>query len=334
MPQTVRFRYHPPPHFLFSPPTTEHPFVVTIDPRPIERSTLLALMLLSCLASSSGCCLWRMQNPVKTSVVESRQLVQQGVNALERRDLFEAERYCSQAIRACPDDPQARRYYADVLWEQGKPKEAIAQIDAALVRAPDDTETRLRAAEMRLTTRDYDGALADVRRVIDVDPKSASAWAMKGRVQRERGELQSALADTQRSLMYDPRRREVLRQSADLYAALQQPNRALCALQALADTYAPGEEPQGLFVSQGFAYAALDRRYEAATSLRTACDRAPPTPDLLLALAEIETSAGLGLEAYRTAQQAVALAPDDARCRAMLQQTAAAATGAMGNYRR
>jgi tetratricopeptide (TPR) repeat protein len=157
---------------------------------------------------------------------------------------------------------------------------------------------------------------------------------MKGRVQRERGELQSALADTQRALLYDPKRREVLRQSADLYAALQQPNRALCALQALADTYAPGEEPQGLFVSQGFAYAALDRRVDAAKALRTACDRAPPTPDLLLALAEIETSAGQSLEAYRTAQQAVALAPDDPRCRTMLQQTAAAATGAMGNYRR
>ncbi|MCE9604052.1 MAG: tetratricopeptide repeat protein [Planctomycetia bacterium] len=303
-------------------------------PRPIERLSLLALLLLPLLLPCGGCCLWRMQNPVSKSVVESRQYVQQGVNALERRDLSEAERYCSQAIRACPDDPEARRHYADVLWEQGRPKEAIAQIEAALNHAADDTETRLRAAEMRLITRDYEGSLADVRRAIDVDPKSAAAWAMKGRILRERGELQQALADTQRSLTYEPRNRVVLRQSADLYAALQQPNKALCSLQALADTYGPGEEPQDLFVAEGFAYAALDRRYEAAKSLRAACERGPATSELLLALAEVETSAGQSLEAYRTAQQAIALAPDDPRCRAMLQQTAAAATGALGNYRR
>lgn len=275
-----------------------------------------------------------MQNPVSTSIVESRQLAQQGFNALEHRDLSEAERFCSQAVRACPNDPQARRYYADVLWEQGRPKEALAQIDAALHNAPDDTETRLRSAEMRVTTRDFEGALADVRRVIDVDPKSAAAWAMKGRILRERGELQAALADTQRALTYEPKRREVLRQSAELYAALQQPNKALCSLQALADTYAPGEEPQDLFVSQGFAYAALDRKIDAAKSFRVACERGPANSELLLVRAEIETAAGQSVEAYRTAQQAAALAPNDPRCREMLQQTAAAASGAMGNYRR
>jgi len=307
---------------------------VTNDPRPIERQILFALAVSLGALASNGCCLWRMQNPVSKSIVESRQLAQQGVNALEHRNLDEAERYCSQAVRACPNDPQARRYYADVLWEQNRPKDALAQIDAALHNAPDDTATRLRSAEMRVITRDYDGALADVRKVIDVDPKSAAAWAMKGRIQRERGDLQAALADTQRSLTYEPKRREVLRQSADIYAALNQPSKALCALQALADTYAPGEEPQDLFVAQGYAYTALDRQVDAATSFRVACERGPANSELLLVRAESETAAGQSLEAYRTAQQAAALAPDDPRCREMLQQTATAASGAMGNYRR
>lgn len=260
--------------------------------------------------------------------------MQQGVDALEHRRLEDAERYCSQAVRACPDDPQARRYYADVLWEQGRPKEALAQIDAALHNAPDDIEARLRSAEMRVITRDYDGALDDVRKVIDIDPKSGPAWAMKGRILREQGELQAALAATQRSLTYEPRRRDVLRQSADIYAALNQPSKALCALQALSDTYAPGEEPQDLFVAQGFAYAALDRKIDAAQSFRVACERGPASSELLLVRAESETAAGQSSEAYRTAQQAAALAPDDPRCREMLQLTAAAASSAMSNYRR
>lgn len=293
-----------------------------------------ALAIAAALVISNGCCLWRAQNPVSKSIVESRQLVQQGVDALEHRRLDDAERYCSQAVRACPDDPQARRYYADVLWEQGRPKEALAQIDAALHNAPDDIEARLRSAEMRVITRDYDGALDDVRKVIDIDPKSGPAWAMKGRILREQGELQAALAATQRSLTYEPRRRDVLRQSADIYAALNQPSKALCALQALSDTYAPGEEPQDLFVAQGFAYAALDRKIDAAQSFRVACERGPASSELLLVRAESETAAGQSSEAYRTAQQAAALAPDDPRCREMLQLTAAAASSAMSNYRR
>ncbi len=43
---------------------------------------------------------------IKESVVESRQYVQQGVNALVRKDLDEAERLLSQAVRACPDDAE------------------------------------------------------------------------------------------------------------------------------------------------------------------------------------------------------------------------------------
>jgi len=307
---------------------------VNTDPRPIERRLLLALALSLGAIASNGCCLWRMQNPVSKSIVESRQLAKQGFNALEHRNLDEAERYCSQAVRACPNDPQARRYYADVLWEQNRPKDALAQIDAALHNAPNDTETRLRSAEMRVITRDYEGALADVRKVIDVDPKSAAAWAMKGRILRESGDLQGALADTQRSLTYEPKRRDVLRQSADIYAALNQPSKALCSLQALADTYAPGEEPQDLFVAQGFAYASLDRKIDAAKSFRAACERGPANSELLLVRAESETAAGQDIEAYRTAQQAAALAPDDARCREMLQLTATAAGRATGNYRR
>ncbi|MGC3966883.1 MAG: hypothetical protein QM775_05780 [Pirellulales bacterium] len=73
------------------------------------KHLLLIIAFVGC-GSSAGCCLWRQQNPVKESVVESRQFVQQGVNALGKNDLSEAERYCSQAVRACPNDPNARRH--------------------------------------------------------------------------------------------------------------------------------------------------------------------------------------------------------------------------------
>ena len=280
--------------------------------------------MLAC-APSGGCCLWRQQNPVSDSVVASRQFAQQGLNALERSNLSEAEKYCSQAVRACPSDPNARRSYADVLWAQGRTQEALEQIDAALAGGVGgDVETRLRAAEMRLQSGKLDAALVDVEQVIDADPKSAEAWALRGRVMLAKGNTKQSLADMQRSLIYAPRKRDVLRQTAELYQRLGEPNKALAALQELGDTYGPGEEPQDIYIAQGNVYAALARPAEAAEQFRTAISRGTPNADLLALLAEAEAASGNSTAAYQAAQQALALAPGDPRHQELIQRTAAA----------
>ncbi len=108
----------------------------------------------------------------------------------------------------------------------------------------------------------------------------------------------------QRSLHYAPRSREALLQlSAELYRKLDEPHRALVSLQALADTYSPGEEPQQLFIEEGLAYATLRRHADAAQALRQALRRGPPTTDLLLLTCEAESAAGDATAAFRAAQQ-------------------------------
>ncbi|MBA4017835.1 MAG: hypothetical protein C0483_11725 [Pirellula sp.] len=282
------------------------------------------IALLTC-APAGGCCLWRQQNPVSDSVVASREFAKQGLNALERSNLSEAEKYCSQAVRACPSDPNARRSYADVLWAQGRTQEALEQIDAALASGiGGDVETRLRAAEMRLQANKLDAALVDVEQVIDADPKSAEAWALRGRVMLAKGNTKQALADMQRSLIYAPRRRDVLRQTAELYERLGEPNKALAALQELGDTYGPGEEPPDIYIAQGNVYAALARPAEAAEQFRTAISRGTANADLLALLAEAEVASGNSAAAYQAAQQALMLAPDNPRHQELIQRTAAA----------
>lgn len=296
------------------------------QPLPLApvKHLLLIIALLTC-ALSEGCCLWRQQNPVSDSVVASRQFAQQGLNALERSNLSEAEKYCSQAVRACPSDPNARRSYADVLWAQGRTQEALEQIDAALASGVGgDVETRLRAAEMRLQAGNLDAALVDVEQVIDADPKSAEAWALRGRVMLVKGNAKQSLADMQRSLIYAPRRRDVLRQTAELYQRLGEPHKALAALQELGDTYGPGEEPQDIYIAQGNVYAALARPAEAAEQFRTALARGTANADLLVLLSEAEAAAGNSTAAYQAAQQALAIAPDNPRHQELIQRTAAA----------
>lgn len=280
-----------------------------------------------------GCCLWRQQNPVSEQVVLSRQYAQQGVNELARNNLVDAERYCSQAVRAAPDDAAVRMHYADVLWAQNRRDLALKQIETAVDKQPNDSEVLLRAAVMHLEAGRMDVALSEVQRVIGLNPKSAAAWCLRGRVHRQSGDSRRALADWQRALVYEPRNREALRLAADFYREFDDPHRALVNYQALSDTFQPGEEQPDVCVAQALTLAALGRHSDAAEQLAIASRRDPGRPELLLLLAEAESSAGRHGEAFQAAQQAVAAAPEDQRCRAVFLRMAAA-ENAGGTLRR
>ncbi len=275
------------------------------------------------VATGGGCLFWRNQTPVKEEVVAGRQCVQQGANALERRDLDEAERLLAQAVRACPDDAAAHRYYAELLRERGRTGDSLKQIVEAVEKAPTDGAILLRAAELHLVAGQLATAAAYAERAVDLDPKSPDVWAVRSRILRQSGDPRQALADAQRALRYDPRRRDMLHLSAELYRTLGDPHRALVNLQALADTYDPGEEPPQLYVDEALAYSPLARHDDAARVLREAQRRGPATPEIFALLCEAETAAGRPAAALQAAQQALALAPDDPRCRALVERTAA-----------
>ena len=288
--------------------------------RPVRRHVAVVALLLPSMFGG-GCCFWRQQNPVDEQVLLSRQFTQQGVNALERQNLDDAERLCSEAVRAAPDDAEARSSYADVLWARNRRQDALHQMQTALDREPSDSNLLLRTASMQLDMALTDDALRNTQRAIDQNPKSAQAWVLRGRIHRHVGSVPQALADFQRALSYEPRNQEALEQAASICTERGNPHRALVYLQALADTYPTGEEPQSLYIAEGVADAAMQRHAEAATALAGACRGPAPGADALLLLAEAQTAAGRPGEAFATAQRAMAAAPNDARCQALFDRT-------------
>jgi Tfp pilus assembly protein PilF len=148
------------------------------------------------------------------------------------------------------------------------------------------------------------------------------------------GNPRQALADLQRALQYDPRNRESLRLTAELYRTIGEPQRSLVTLQALSDTYAPGSEPAELYVDEALTFGALARHDDAARSVRLAQQRGAAGPEILVLLAEAESAAGHTTAAYHAAQQATALSPNDPRCSAILQRTTAALPSVDGTVRR
>lgn len=279
-----------------------------------RRLINLVAILLACLA---GCRLTG-EGPVSRSLITCRQLSQRGVSALERQDVDTAESLLSQAVTACPVDAEARRHYAEALWQKGDQQKAIGQVDEALRLANDDGALHVRAAQMRLAVGDVEGARREAALAIELDPKSGAAWKLRGDVLRRSGQPRQALADYHRALSYLPENRDVLLALAETYRTLGEPQRALANLQSLADTYPSGEEPQQVFFLQGLALAALGRPGDAAESFVAARQRGQPTPELLYHLAAAEAQAGRENEARQNLQQALAIDPAHGPSRELL----------------
>lgn len=76
----------------------------------------------------SGCKLVSRGGPVSKELTTARRLSNEGLAAANEDDLVRAEGLLERAVRACPADIDARRYYADVLWKRGSRVEAVGQM--------------------------------------------------------------------------------------------------------------------------------------------------------------------------------------------------------------
>jgi tetratricopeptide (TPR) repeat protein len=262
----------------------------------------LAIVLLS-----AGCRLPGWEGPVSRSLTDCRRLSQEGMVALDRGEQEKAEELLAKAVNACPVDAEARRRYAEALWRRGAQKEAIAQLEAAARVTPDDAALWTRMAEMQLAAGQVELAGQTAERALELDTKLPGAWAIRGGVRRATGKPQEALADYLRALGYTPNDRAMLREVAEIYRDLNQPERALQNLQSLAETYSPGEEPADCLYLTGLAYVALGRYDDGVESFSAALTRGTPTAEMYCHLGQAELLAGHTAEAACAARQALAL---------------------------
>ncbi len=258
---------------------------------------------------------------------------------MERGDWPGAESLLHKAVEACPADVEARRTYSETLTHRGATGAAIAQLEEARRLAPEDASLSVRAGELYLSLDRLDKAREASDRALDVDPKYAPAWALRGRVMERSGQTRPALAAYQRALGYEPNNAEWLLRLAECYRQLGAPSRALAALQTLMDTYPSGEEPQQVLYLQGLALGALGRQSDAAECFALATQRGGPTAELLYRLAEAQLLAGRAAEAQSSVQQALALEPAHPASvqlaqRLQVERSAAPAPAASGEIRR
>ncbi len=282
------------------------------------RPVVLLPIIVSLL--TPGCQLPGREGPVPQSLADCRRLSQQGMAALDRGDQSKAETLLSKAVEVCPVDAEARRRYAESLWRRGARQEAIAQLESAGQLLAEDATLWTRLAEMRLACGQPELAWQDVERAIQLDPKLADAWAIRGGVRRALGQPREALTDDLRALGYAPNDRAILREIADLYRQLDQPDRSLQTLQTLAETYSLGEEPPEVFYDMGLAYMALGRFDDGAKNFSMAIARGKPVAEAYCQLGQAELLAGRPVTAAEATRQALALDPTHGPSRELLER--------------
>ena len=288
---------------------------------------ILFTAFLAAVLLTSGCRWIRPEGPISESLATSRQLTQRGIAAVERGRPDKAETLLADAVGACPADSEARRQYAEVLWQRDARPEAIAQLQEAVRLNSEDATLLVRLAEMQLAAGQIEEAWQNAEGALDINPKLAPAWAARGRIMRATGRHQQALADYHRSLGLAPGDREMLLEVAELDHHLGRPQRALATLHALADTYSPGEEPQKVLHLTGLVCMALGRHEEGTEKLAAALIAGDATAEMYYHLGEAELLAGRPLQAAEAARQALALEPHHIPSRELLGRLGLAAQG-------
>ena len=211
---------------------------------------------------------------------------------MERGDARTAEALFAEAIKSYPDDPAARRHYADALWQRGAHREALLQAEEALRLAGDDPAIAVQLGEMNLAVGQLDEARQLANAALDADPRSAAAWALRGRVAEQAGSLDDALADFHRGLSFAPGDQRLLLETAEVHRSLGQPKQALSTLSVLSDTYAAHEEPVRVLYLKGLSLAALERHADAVDAYSTAIARQGTSAELLARVADSQLRMG------------------------------------------
>ena len=281
-----------------------------------------------------------LRDPVPASLTASRKLSSEGNELLEQKQPEKAEAKLAEAVKTCPTDCDARRYYAEALWLRNARPEAVAQLEEACRLSP-DSDLRVRLAEMYLEMGRLDESGRNIDQVLSRNLKLAAAWRVRGRVWRCTGDRLlaagdgdqartayfQALADLHRAAGYDPSDRQVISETAAVYRSLGQPQRALESMQSLVETYSPGEEPQQVLYWTGLDYMALRRDDDAVASLTAALSRDRPTPELFFCLGEAQYGCGRTQEAAVALQQALAIDPQHSPSRQLLNEIQLAQQG-------
>lgn len=122
------------------------------------------------------------------------------------------------ALAIDPKNDPALSVCVDVLYHRKQYEAALDASAAAIKMVPLSKDLHEKHVKALLRLKRYDIALEEVNQMIAHQPKHATHYLLRAKIQGLRGDLAQSLADTARALELSPNHLEVIANSAWLYA--------------------------------------------------------------------------------------------------------------------
>jgi len=271
---------------------------------------------LALLVITTGCqTLHPFRNSVQQKASVLRQWTHSGVEAMQNGKLSQARAFFKRAASQSPQDVIARVNLARADARLGNLQQATEHMQSAIELNPDEADLHVELGDLYFQSSQGAAAATSVNRALELSPRSAKAWAVKGKLSHSAGNLHQALSEYQRSLSYSSTHSaendETQMMMAQVYQQLGKPTRALSTVEQLLSRYPRDRQPENALLAKGKTLMQLNQPGPAMDVLAIACARPDASLESHLRLGEAQLLNGHRALAQQTIANARQQHPDE-----------------------
>jgi tetratricopeptide (TPR) repeat protein len=222
------------------------------------------------------------------------------LQALRRNAADEAAQLAREWTQAEPEQPQAHRWLALALQQQGQHDAALASLQRGLELAPDNAELHLQHAGLLLALRQFDAANTALDRTAALNPNELSAYLMQAHLALSRNDVDEAEKITRTASRVDEDHPEVVALAGMIALRRNDADRALALLSAASEAL-PNDAR--ILYALGFAYMGKDLLAFAEQAFRRVLEINPGITSLQGLLVQLSLRQGNTEAAAATVNQ-------------------------------
>lgn len=234
---------------------------------------------------------------------------------MQNGKLSQARAFFNRAASQSPQDVVARVNLARADARLGNLNEATEHLRSAIELEPDDDELHVELGEFYFEAAQRTKSAESVDRALSLNPRSARAWGLKGKLSHASGNFQQALSEYQRSLSYSSSHGrnddQIQMLMVQLYQQLGKPTRALSTVEQLLSRYPRDRQPEPALLAKATTLMTLDQPGPATDVLAIACNRPDASLESFLRLGEAQLINGQRTQAKQTLALARQQYPDE-----------------------
>ncbi len=141
--------------------------------------------------------------------LETRSLLQRGVERLRQGRPAEAAVFVERALQASPRDPGALNLLGVIYARQGRGDLAERALRRCIALAPGYAEAHNNLGNLLAARQEHGGALASYTRATQIDPRHVLAHYNRGNALKALGKLEASIAAYEEALRLQPRSFEI-----------------------------------------------------------------------------------------------------------------------------